>query len=113
MPIHTVAAVRRRGMAATARKARAQAGRGTSNLWLSVDIDGLDQSVAPGCSAPGAGGLTFEEAATLVRTVAADARVRGMDLVEVAPNLDSTGNTARAAAQLVAEFCGAVARRRR
>jgi formimidoylglutamase len=100
--------VRADGIRAVAQEALAAAGDGVDHLFLSVDIDGLDQSVAPGCSAPGAGGLTFEEAAHLVRTVAADRRVRALDVVEVAPRLDPTGNTARAAAQLVAAFCGAI-----
>ena len=100
--------VRAKGVAAAARKALAAAGKGVDHLFLSVDIDGLDQSIAPGCSAPGAGGLTFDEAVHLVEAVAADPRCRGMDVVEVAPNLDPTGNTARVAAQLVAHFAGAI-----
>lgn len=100
--------VRAKGIAAATRKALAAAGKGVDHLFLSVDIDGLDQAIASGCSAPGAGGLTFDEAAHLVEAVAADPRCRGMDLVEVAPNLDPTGNTARVAAQLVAHFAGAI-----
>jgi formimidoylglutamase len=100
--------VRSKGIAAAARKALAAAGKGVDHLFLSVDIDGLDQAIAPGCSAPGAGGLTFDEAAHIVEAVASDPRCRGMDLVEVAPNLDPTGNTARVAAQLVAHFAGAL-----
>lgn len=104
----TASAVRQRGMTAVAKEALRLAGDGVDHLFLSVDIDGLDQSIAPGCSAPGAGGLDFAEAAALVEAVGADARCRGMDLVEVAPNLDPTGNTARVAAQLLAHFAGAV-----
>jgi len=104
--------VRGRGMDEVAEEALEHAGDGVDHLFLSVDIDGLDQSIAPGCSAPGSGGLTFEEARLLVEVVAADRRCRGMDLVEVAPNLDPTGNTARVAAQLVAHFAGAVHARR-
>ena len=107
-----VGEVRRRGMAEVAEEALAQAGDGVDHLFLSVDIDGLDQSIAPGCSAPGAGGLTFDEARVLVEAVAADRRCKGMDVVEVAPNLDLTGNTPRVAAQLVAHFAGAVHARR-
>lgn len=112
--VHVVTApeVRARGMAAVAKEALRAAGAGVDHLFLSVDIDGLDQSIAPGCSAPGAGGLSFAEAAALVEAVAADPRCRGMDLVEVAPNLDPTGNTARVAAQLVAHFAGALHGRR-
>lgn len=100
--------VRAKGIAAATKKALKHAGEGVDHLFLSVDIDGLDQSIAAGCSAPGAGGLTFDEAAHLVAAVAADPRCRGMDLVEVAPNLDPTGNTARVAAQLVVHFAGAL-----
>lgn len=108
----TADGVREHGMRDVAREAVEQAGDGVDHLFLSVDIDGLDQSIAPGCSAPGAGGLTFDEARCLVETVAADTRCRGMDVVEVAPNLDPTGNTARVAAQLVAHFAGTVHARR-
>ncbi|HJQ93068.1 MAG TPA: formimidoylglutamase [Candidatus Thermoplasmatota archaeon] len=104
--------VRSRGMDEVAEEALERAGDGVDHLFLSVDIDGLDQSIAPGCSAPGAGGLTFEEARLLVEAVAADKRCRGLDVVEVAPDLDPTGNTARVAAQLVAHFAGALHSRR-
>jgi formimidoylglutamase len=108
----TVAAVRRDGMARVAAQAVARAAAGVDHLFLSVDIDGLDQSIASGCSAPGAGGLTFDEASALVHAVGAHPLCRGMDLVEVAPSLDPTGNTPRTAAQLVAAFAGAIASRR-
>jgi formiminoglutamase len=104
--------VRSRGMEEVAEDALHLAGDGVDHLFLSVDIDGLDQSIAPGCSAPGAGGLTFEEARLLVEVIASDKRCRAMDVVEVAPELDPTGNTARVAAQLVAHFAGAVHSRR-
>lgn len=98
----------RQGAGPVAAQAVATAGQGAAVLWLSVDVDALDQSVACGVSAPGAGGVSFAEAATLVRAVAQDPRCAGMDLVETAPALDPTGNTARTAAQLVAEFCAGV-----
>ncbi|HUR60994.1 MAG TPA: agmatinase family protein [Candidatus Thermoplasmatota archaeon] len=109
MGVHvvTVAEVRRQGMANVAAEAVRTAAKGVDHLFLSIDIDGLDQSIASGCSAPGAGGLTFDEASALVHAVASHPLCRGMDLVEVAPELDPTGNTARTAAQLVAAFAGA------
>lgn len=108
--IHVVSAgdVRRHGTQAVVEAALERAGDGTEHLWLSVDIDGLDQSLASGCSSPGAGGLHFPQAQAIVEAVAADPRCRGMDLMEVAPDLDPTGNTARTAAQLVAHFMGAL-----
>jgi formimidoylglutamase len=110
--VRTMAQVRERGMAKVAAESVRLASKGMDHLFLSVDIDGLDQSIASGCSAPGAGGLTFDEASALVHAVGSHPLCRGMDLVEVAPDLDPTGNTARAAAQLVAAFVGATRSRR-
>jgi formimidoylglutamase len=109
--IVTTAQIREWGLDQAVGYGLEKAGDGADHLFLSVDIDGLDQSIASGCSSPGAGGLGFGEAAAFVHAVGSDPRCRGMDLVEVAPNLDPTGNTARAAAQLVAAFAGAVASR--
>lgn len=108
----TMAQLRAKGAAASAKAALAQAGKGTDAIWLSVDLDVLDQSIAPGVSAPGIGGMTLEGASEFVLRVAADPRTAGMDLIECAPNLDPSGNTARAAAYLVAVFMGGVASRR-
>ncbi len=107
----TLQQVRSKGAVAAAQAALAQAGKGTKTLWLSLDLDVLDQSIAPGVSAPGIGGMALSEAAEFVHRVAADPRCAGMDLVECAPELDPTGNTARAAAYLVAVFVGGVASR--
>ncbi len=109
--VHPMSAVERDGIDAVIEAALEAAGDGTDHLWLSIDIDGLDQSIASGCSAPGAGGLTFDQAARITGAVAADKRCRGMDLLEVAPGLDPTGNTCRTAAQLIAAFIGAGPRR--
>lgn len=106
--VHPMHAVRRDGIEAVTEAALETAADGVEHLWLSIDIDGLDQSIASGCSAPGAGGLSWHEAEHVVRTVSSHPLCRGMDLMEVAPELDPTGNTCRTAAQLVATFCGGV-----
>lgn len=108
----TLGQVRHLGAQVVARDALRRAGDGPSTLWLSLDLDVLDQAVAPGVSAPGIGGMSLADAATLVDAVARDPRVAGMDLTECAPSLDPTGNTARAAAYLVAVFMGGVAARK-
>ncbi len=111
--VHIFTATRAQALGADGlvEEALERAGDGVDHLWISVDIDGLDQSIAPGCSSPGAGGLSFEMVNQLVAAVASDSRCRAMDILEVAPNLDPTGNTARVAAQLVAAFAGAISSR--
>ncbi|MGB0652699.1 MAG: agmatinase family protein [Thermoplasmatota archaeon] len=103
----TPAMLRRDGLDATIQDAIARATDGVDHLWLSIDIDGLDQSIAAGCSSPGAGGLTFDEAAAITAAAARHPLFRGLDILEVAPELDPTGNTPRTAAQLLATAMGA------
>lgn len=76
------------------------------HLWLSVDIDGVDQAHAPGCSAPTPGGVMPHELEAIARWAAKDPRFAGMDLLETAPGLDPSGNTARVAAGTVAHLLG-------
>jgi len=73
-------------------------------VYVSVDLDVLDAAEAPGVSAPTPGGVTARELYRMLRLVAADDRVAGLEVVECAPPLDSDGRTARAGARAVAHF---------
>jgi agmatinase len=66
---------------------------GTDGAYLSFDVDSLDAAHAPGTCCPTPGGLTSREALELVRGVCAGGLL-GVDVVEVAPSLDSTPATA-------------------
>jgi formiminoglutamase len=72
------------------------------HLYCSVDCDVLTAAAAPGVSAPTPGGLTTRELFRLVRLLAADDRLAGLEVVECAPPLDRDGRTADAAARTVA-----------
>jgi agmatinase len=54
----------------------------TDNVYLTIDIDGLDPSIVPTTGTPEPGGLGWYETLTLIRTLAEKKRVVGMDLVE-------------------------------
>jgi agmatinase len=69
-------------------------------LYVTIDIDVLDPSIAPGTGAPEPGGITVTDLLTALRHLAA-ARVIGFDLVEVSPRWDPSGRTAITAAALV------------
>ena len=77
---------------------------GVETVYVSVDLDVLDAAVAPGVSAPTPGGLTARELFCMLRTVAADDRVAGFEVVECAPPLDSRELTAAAGARAIAHF---------
>ena len=106
MMIITAEIVRDIGIENVIRGALIQAGEGTDAIFLSVDMDSVDQSAAPGVSAPSPGGLSANEFLDGIYYAAKEAKVKGMDLVEVAPNLDPSGNTARLAATGLISFLG-------
>jgi agmatinase len=54
----------------------------TENVYLTIDIDGLDPSLVPTTGTPEPGGLGWYETLTLIRKIAAKKRIIGMDLVE-------------------------------
>ena len=72
-------------------------------LYLTVDIDALDPSEAPGTGNPEPMGASYRHLLDALRNLASH-RVVGMDLVEVAPSLDPSGRTAVIAASLVREM---------
>lgn len=54
----------------------------TENVYLTIDIDGLDPSIMPSTGTPEPGGLGWYETLNLIRQVAEKRRIVGMDLVE-------------------------------
>lgn len=96
-----------RGATALAREALEDAAEMADALYLSVDLDAADAAVAPGTSAAGPGGLTAREMIDLVRTVAADTRLVGADIMELSPPYDEGGRTAKLAARLLLELLAA------
>ena len=76
-------------------------------IYVSVDLDVLDATAAPGVSAPTPGGLTTRELYGALRRVASEDRVSGFEVVECAPSLESGALTQRAGARAVAHFLSA------
>lgn len=70
---------------------------GDSPVYLSVDIDVLDPSFAPGTGTPEAGGLTSRELLRVLRGLTS-LHIVGADVVEVAPAYDHAELTTIAAA---------------
>lgn len=91
----------RRGIPAIIELARRVVGDGPT--YLSFDIDSLDPAFAPGTGTPEIGGLTAREALELLRGFRGTNLIGG-DVVEVAPQYDSTTNTAQAGAQMLFEI---------
>ena len=76
-------------------------------VYVSFDIDGLEPSCCPSTGTPVPGGLSFDEAAYLLETLAASGRrVIGFDLCEVAPGDDGDEWDANVGARLLYKLCG-------
>jgi len=73
------------------------------NYYVSLDIDGLDRSIAPGTESPEADGLTFRQARTLLRALGKQGKLVGTGIVEVNPYLDHAELTQHIAVQLSIE----------
>jgi agmatinase len=71
-------------------------------LYLTIDIDVLDPSEAPGTGSPEPGGLRVPELVRLIRLLDG-CEVVGTDLVEVAQSHDPSGRTGIAAAWILRE----------
>ena len=79
----------------------------SENLYITLDIDSLDPSVAPGTGTPEPGGLTYRQLRSMLRGCVRNRKLVGMDLVEVNPLYDQSGRTAQVAARLIIDLLGA------
>lgn len=70
-------------------KALSIAGANGRAVYLDVDVDVCDRSVAPACPASVPGGLSADELRRTVRAFAADPRVRAIDFTEVDAQADT------------------------
>ncbi|HEX9082851.1 MAG TPA: arginase family protein [Holophagaceae bacterium] len=73
-------------------------------VLATVDLDAFSATALPGVSAPNPWGLSLDLGLRLARRFGEDPAVAAIDLMELAPPLDPTGLSARAAAFLAAAF---------
>jgi len=75
-------------------------------LHVSLDVDFLDPSIAPGVGTTVQGGASYREAHLVMEMLADSGRVASLDLVELNPFLDHAGMSARLMVELVASLFG-------
>jgi agmatinase len=73
-----------------------------SRIYVSIDLDCLDPSFAPGVSVPSPGGLSSTDLIYLLN-ISVGGRVAGLDIVELCPDFDVNGMTASLAARILSE----------
>jgi arginase len=75
-------------------------------VWVSLDLDSIDQIYAPGAGMPNAKGLNYREISTLAEYIGSHHRVAGVDIVEYNPLQDQNSKTAELGIELIAKFLG-------
>lgn len=97
--------IRRMGIRRAVEEGLARATEGVDELYLTIDIDVVDPTLAPGTGAINFGGITPMELLEAVELLK-DAPVGAVDLVEVAPQWDPSGVTERLAAVALTNLIG-------
>ena len=107
MTVFTAREVKQRGIDAVIEDSVKTAMDGTDIVYVSVDIDALDQASAPGTSSPLPGGLDSWELLSSLYYVGKNCSVGALDLMEVSPPLDIDNMTSRTGASVILNFlCG-------
>lgn len=81
-------------------------------VYVSFDMDCMDPAYAPGTGTPVPGGLNSYEALTIARSLVG-IDVVGLDVVEISPDHDPSGNTSLLAATMLAQLLASLAETRR
>jgi len=104
------AELRDRKMSEVIAQALEIAGANGREIYVDIDVDVCDRSVAPACPASVPGGLSADELRQAANLVARDSRVRAIDITEIDAASDAAdGRTIRLAALLVLEIAAGLA----
>ena len=108
------AEIRDRKMSDVVAQALAIAGANGREIYVDIDVDVCDRSVAPACPASVPGGISADELRQAANLISRDRRVRAIDITEIDAASDAAdGRTVRLAALLVLEIAaGLVASQR-
>lgn len=93
-----------RGIISCVEDAIEHATDGVDAVYLTVDIDVVDPTTAPGTGTPEFGGLTTTQLLTAMDRLGDCSSICAIDLVEVAPRLDPSRMTQRLGAAAVSRF---------
>ena len=83
------------------------------SYYVTIDIDVLDPSLAPGTGTPVPGGFTYYQLRDLLAAIAARGPIVGFDLCEISPPNDFESTTSRLGGYLALGFLGAIFKSRK
>jgi arginase len=104
--LHDMRAIDEQGISAPLSAFLDRVAAANGALHVSLDVDFLDPSVAPGVGTTVPGGATTREAHLIMEMLCDSGLVGSLDLVELNPFLDDRGMTANLMVDLVASLMG-------
>lgn len=109
--VRTPYEIRKNGWEKTIRESLDHAMNETEGIYISIDIDSIDQGFAPGTSVPNTSGLYPHEVIDAIFEISLSSPIIGLDITEVSPPLDNQDFTSQIAAQLIMNFMAGVVSR--
>lgn len=109
--VYSARDVRKQGIEKVMEQAFQIAGSGTDAIYVSFDVDVIDQAYAPGCPAIGTGGMDPWDAMDGLYRLGSLSQVQGIDFVCIDPMQDVRNVTSRLAVQFMLTFLAGVASR--
>ncbi len=76
------------------------------NVWVCLDLDAIDKNDAPASLMATNGGLNYREITNLAKYIGRKCNVLGMELSELAPDMDTENKSAKLSLELIAYFLG-------
>ena len=104
--VHTMSEVDRTGIDKVMKEALARVTDGTDRVHVSLDLDAVDPTVAPGVGTPVKGGLDYREAHLLMEMLSDSGVMTSLEVVEANPILDDRNASAAFAVELVQSAFG-------
>lgn len=106
LTVYTMRDIDERGLRRVMEEAIAIADRDTVGFAVSLDMDFLDPSEAPGVGTPVRGGSTYREAHLVMEMVADAGRMLSLEIVEINPVIDVANKTAALGVELALSALG-------
>jgi arginase len=103
---YTMRDIDERGLRAVMDEAIRFACDGTAGFHLSLDMDFVDPTYAPGVGTPVRGGATYREAHLAMEMICDSGRMVSLEVVEVNPVIDEVNRTADLAVELIMSGLG-------
>ncbi len=76
------------------------------NIWISLDVDVIDEQFAPASAMASSGSLSYREITNLLTLIGKNSKVIGMDVVEITPKKDIHNKTGKLCIELIVSGFG-------